>query len=255
MKTSWSASMLLTVAIVAAGCTVAVDGTVRPAPKLKPTPLAGETVKQVLLDDAALSKMLNQSFKADDNLPPWYGGSDKLQGIYGPASPADCVGVTKLQEKSAYRSANISKLAGESWWHDADAGSAKVISVEEGVTAFRTSADANALFTKFTQQWQQCNGATLTLQGDRINFTDTISDVRTANSVLAATVSVVSDISGLGGSTIPEARAIGVRVNCLVEVGIAFYSSRSPSDQGSADINTSAIDIAHVMMDRISGLG
>jgi hypothetical protein len=254
MKTAWSAVTFLMVAIVTAGCTVAVDGTARPAAKLKPTPLAGQTIKQVLLDDAALSKMLNQSFAADHNLPPWYGGSDQLQGIYGPASPAECVGVTKLQEKSAYHSANIVNLAGESWWHDADAGSAKVISVEEGVTALRTAADANDLFAKFTQQWQQCNGTTLTMQGDRINFTDTISDVRTANSVLAATVSVVSDISGLGGSTIPEARAIGVRVNCLVEVSVAFYSSRSPSDQGSADINGSAVDIAHILMDKISEL-
>jgi hypothetical protein len=254
MKASWSALTALVVAITAAGCTVNIGGTARPAPHLKPTPLAGPTIKQVLLDDAALSKVLNQSFKADANLPPWYGSSDQLRGTYGPASPADCVGVTKLQEKSAYQSADIKNLAGESWWHDSDAGSAKVISVEEGVTALRTAADANALFAKFTQQWQQCAGATLTLHGDRISFTDAISDVRTANSVLAASVSVVSDISGLGGSTIPEARAIGVRVNCLVEVDIAFYSSQSPSDQGSADINTSAIDIAHIMMDKISGL-
>jgi hypothetical protein len=242
----------LLVLTLATGCTDVIRGTARPARNLKPKPLTGQTIKQVLLDGPALSKILDQSFKPDASLPPWFGGPDKLRRAYSVSpSRTDCLGVIALEEKTTYRSTNIKDVAGESWWHDG--GSAKVISVTEGIITFPTAADANALFTKFTAQWQQCDGVTTTLPGDKISFTDTISDVRVANSVLAATVSVKSDIGG-GGSGFPEARAIGVRVNCLVEVEISFYSSRRPSDQGSGDVNTSAIDIAHIMMDKISAL-
>ncbi|MDT5347168.1 MAG: hypothetical protein QOH91_455 [Mycobacterium sp.] len=119
----------------------------------------------------------------------------------------------------------------------------------EGVVTLPTAADANALFSKFTAQWQQCDGATVDLPGTTWHFTETISAIRLANSVLAATVGVKSD-----RSTIPHARAIGVRVNCLVEVDIAFYSSRDPGQQGSGDPNTSGIDIAHILMGKVSAL-
>jgi hypothetical protein len=37
----------------------------------------------------------------------------------------------------------------------------------------------------------------------------------------------------------------------LVEVEVTFFGITYPSDQGSADINTSAIDIAHAVMEKI----
>jgi PknH-like extracellular domain len=196
--------------------------------------------------------MLHQSFRTDSHLPPWFGGADQLRHAYSDSpSRTDCLGVLTLQEKGTYQSANVEEVAGESWWHDG--GSAKVISVTEGVITLTTAADANALFEKFTAQWQQCDGVSVELPGERMSFTDTISDVRVANSVVAATVAVKSNLSGLS-STMPEARAIGVRANCLVEVEIAFYSSPRSSDQGTADVDTSGIDIAHTMMDKVSAL-
>lgn len=42
-----------------------------------------------------------------------------------------------------------------------------------------------------------------------------------------------------------------MRGNCLVEVEVTFFGITYPSDQGSADINTSAIDIAHAVMEKI----
>jgi PknH-like extracellular domain len=53
----------------------------------------------------------------------------------------------------------------------------------------------------------------------------------------------------------PQARAIGIRSNCLVEVQVVFFGGRRSSDPGSADVNSSAIDVAHVLMDRVSALG
>ncbi|MGZ4514690.1 MAG: sensor domain-containing protein, partial [Mycobacterium sp.] len=72
---------------------------------------------------------------------------------------------------------------------------------------------------------------------------------------LAATLSIDTQLPGIPSSgPRPEARAIGVRGNCLVEVEIAFFGSTSPSNEGSGDVHRSAIDIAHAMMDKVSGL-
>jgi predicted alternative tryptophan synthase beta-subunit len=52
----------------------------------------------------------------------------------------------------------------------------------------------------------------------------------------------------------PQARALGVQMNCLVEVQVVFFGERRSSDPGSADINTSAVDVAHAMMDKVNAL-
>lgn len=248
-KARWYAVFPLLTLLLAIGCG-GIEGSARPAPGLKPRPLMGETIKQVLLDDAALGKILNQRFKADAHLPPRFGGPEKLQTGFGVITPAECAGVTTMTARSAYSSYEVKNVARESWW--IDGGPAKVISVAEAVVALPTATDADALFAKFSDQWDGCNGKTVTVEGSGLNFADEISDVRVANSVLAATVSV--QLSGSSTGKRPEARAIGVRGNCLVEVEITFFSTQSPSDQGSGDPHTSAIDIAHIMMDKISAL-
>ncbi|QUR68237.1 sensor domain-containing protein [Mycobacterium spongiae] len=251
MRATWSAMVTVLVAALATGCTAVITGTAYPAPGMKPRPLAGSIIKEVLLDGTALSRMLDQPFAADPELPPRFGGSDELSGAYVLSSPVECVGVVAMLQRAAYQSANVTHVARESWWDDGDSG--KVISVDEAVVALPTAAEADALFTKFSQQWDTCDGTVLTLRSARLSFRDQIEDVRVANSVLAATVSEEST-SGSHSGTIPEARAIGVRVNCLVEVEVAFYSAHSQSDQGSGEVSTSAIDIARTMMEKISAL-
>ncbi|WP_231978478.1 MULTISPECIES: sensor domain-containing protein [unclassified Mycobacterium] len=248
---------LLTVAL-ATGCTV--DGTARPAPNLKPRPVIGQPVKKVLLDDAELSKLLGQSFGSKNELPARFGGPEVLQPAFGAASPANCVGVTSMMVKDAYRSADVKNAARETWWNQR--GPAKVISVAEGVVALSSTGGAAALFQQFAQQWRDCEGTTVTIGRpsiiiDRpaIVFSDTISEVRVSESVLAATVSIDTQLPGIPSSgPRPEARAIGVRGNCLVEVEVAFFNSTRSSDEGSGDVHRSAIDIAHAMMDKVSGL-
>jgi len=101
-------------------------------------------------------------------------------------------------------------------------------------------------------QWSQCDGKTLTVPSD-VYPQDAISDVRSADSVVAATV-----VQDPGAHSIlvsaPEARAMGVRANCLVEVEVSFTGIAYPSDRGSADVETSAVDIARAMMHKISSL-
>jgi hypothetical protein len=118
---------------------------------------------------------------------------------------------------------------------------AKVISVTESVVALPSTVAADALFATLTQQWNRCNGATVTpdLPSGR-GPTAVISDVRAADSVLAAHVDAVNTFR------ITSGRAVGVRVNCLVEVGVAFFSDHRPDG--------TAVRIAHQMMDKVTRL-
>ena len=246
---------LTVVAALAVGCGPVVDGTAKPAPNLKPRPLTGETVRQVPLDDAALSRMLNQPFVA--RKPPEFGGPEKLYQRDEAVSPANCLGVTAMLQKSVYQTgpqpAQVKDVASESWWNNGEP--AQVISVIQGVVTLPSAAQAEALFAQFSQQWQQCKDTTTTEQTGPISTTNAISDVRVANSVVAATNTATSVLPNMPPlRPTPQARAIGVQLNCLVEVEVVFYGDRRPSDPGSANLDTSAIDIAHAMMDKISAL-
>jgi hypothetical protein len=237
------------VAALAVGCGGIVDGTAKPAPNLKPRPLTGETVRQVLLDDAALSRMLSQPFVG--RTPPTFGGPDKLNDRS--VSPADCLGVTAMLQKGVYQSADVKDVASESWWNNGEP--AQVISVMEGVVTLPTAAQAEALFAKFSQQWRQCKGTTTTEQNGPIKTTTDIGDVRVANSLVAVTNTATSVLPNMPPlQPAPKARALGVRLNCLVEVEVVFFGDRRPSDPGSANPDTSAVDVAHAMMDKVSAL-
>src|SRR4029077_19812858 len=109
MRTVGSATALALVAALAVGCGPVVDGTAKPAPNLKPRPLTGATVRQVLLDDAALSRMLDQPFVA--RMPPEVGGPDKLFEPDTQVSPSPCLGVTAMLQKSVYESADVNDVA------------------------------------------------------------------------------------------------------------------------------------------------
>jgi len=246
-----SALALAVVAALAVGCGGVVDGTAKPAPNLKPRPLTGQTVRQVPLGNAALSRMLGQPFVARQ--PPEFGGPDKLFQPDNQSSPADCRGVTVMLQKSVYESAGVKVVAYESWWNNGDP--AQVISVMEGVVTLPTAAQAEALFAKFSEQWQHCDGAKATEQTGPISTTNVISDIRVTNTVVAATNTATAALPNMPAlQSTPQARAIGVRLNCLVEVEVVFFGDRRPSDPGSANLDTSGTDIAHAMMDRVSAL-
>jgi hypothetical protein len=245
--------LIVMLAMGLAGCNRSVAGEAQPAGNLKPRPLIGEPIKQVLLDDVALSNALKQTFTTKSDLPARFGGAEKLLSAYGLVTPVDCVGVTNMMEESAYHGADVKNVARETLWNAR--GPSKVISVSEGVVALPSVGEASALFDKFAQRWDGCNGSTVTIDGGAISFSDSISDVRDNNSVLAATVTVDTRLAGApSNGPRPEARAVGVRANCLVEVDIAFFSAQGPDDQGSGDLNTSAGDLAHLMMDKVTQL-
>jgi hypothetical protein len=223
---------------LAAGCMAVVDGTPHPSRGLTPRPLIGQTVKQVLLDDSEVSKIIGQPFTSKADLPPRFGGRELIFGL--PASPSQCAGVAYELHQSSYATADVRTVAQESWW-TVGVRDAKVIDVSEAVVALPTAAAADALFAKFTQAWNLCNGTAVTsLFPSGGGGRATISDVRVRDSVLAATVETGTSF------TITSARAVGVRVNCLVEVDVAFFANQQPAG--------AAVDIAHAMMNKISSL-
>ena len=233
------------------GCGSVVAGTAKPARNLKPRPLTAQTIRRVLLNDVALSRMLKQPFVA--RMPPVFGGADKLFQPDNQGSSGNCLGVTTMLQNSVYGSAGVQGVASESWWNNGDP--AQVISVMEGVAALPTAAQAQALFAKFPAQWLQCNGTTTTEQTGPISTTTAIGDVRVTNTVLAATNTATSVLPNMPPlSPTPQARAVGVQLNCIVEVEVVFFGDRRPSDPGSADVDTSAVDIARAMMAKVRAL-
>ncbi|HEY1840046.1 MAG TPA: sensor domain-containing protein [Mycobacterium sp.] len=251
MRTVGRATVGTVIAVLAVGCGPVVGGTARPAPNLKRRPLSGHIVKQVLLDDVVLSRMLGQPFVSRQ--PAQFGGADKLDQRDAPASSADCLGVTAMLQKSVYDSADVQTVASESWWNNGDP--AQVISVMEGVVALPSAEQAQTLFAKFPPQWQQCRGATTIDQTGPISTTTVIDDIHVTDSVVAATNTATATLPNMPAlQPTPQARAIGVRLNCLVEVEVVFFGDRQPSDPGSGNPDTSAIDIARAMMEKVSEL-
>ncbi len=226
------------VAALGTGCAAAVDGTPRAATGMTPRPVIGSTIEQALLDRAELAKVLDLSVKALQ--PPRLGGSKKLFHIVAPG-PNECLGVLAELQSTSYQSADVQDVAWESWL-DAKTTPAVVIAVDEGVVALPTAVEADTLFSTFAQQWNRCNGKTADYRSQSYRITD----VRVSDSVLAATVETAPT---------PIARAIGVRVNCVVEVKVPLSTDEGPLPVGGAtDPETRAIDIARLMMDKVSKL-
>jgi hypothetical protein len=243
VRIGWIVAALVAVPLVA-GCAVVIGGAGRPAAGMTPRPLTGQVIKQVLLDDGELSKLLAQSFKREPKLPPRFGGPDELSPL--PASPPECAGVSFPLFEAAYRSADVKTVAQEIWFDDRTAD-AKVITVDEAVVALPTAADADALFAQFAEHWTQCKGTTVTRPSlTRFDpWTYKVVDAQLADSVLAASEFEVA-APAIPLEPEPVARALGVRVNCLVEVEVSFFSDHSA--------DTTAIDVAHRMMDKVSDL-
>ncbi|MHC9293860.1 sensor domain-containing protein [Mycobacterium sp. LTG2003] len=245
--------LLMATLVLATGCTRMVDGAVEPAPDLAPKPLTGQNVAQALPEMDELTDILEQQLKEDTYVDPRSGGLDDMPdglATESDASPHDCVGAVTPMQRSTYESAAVTDIAGEQWEGDEPGGA--VLAAEAGVVALDSVASANELFDAFAEQWQDCEGTTVTIVKEQVRggyFTDTVSDVRVEDSIVAATVDFGHTIDG---SSSPVARALGVRANCLVEVDVAFFSN--PSSRKGGDVETSAIEIARLMMDKISEL-
>ena len=242
---------LLSIGLLATACTIVTGGKAQAPPGLESRSLTGQTIKRVLLGHETLSRILQQPFIIDHRLPPRFGGPEALQDL-GSTAPVDCLGVAEMLHQSVYESSKVAHVAAENWRHVFL--TAKVTGVKEGVVSLPTAADANALFARFAQQWQRCDGQTLVLPDPVLRLKATVTNVQIAPSVLVGTVSIAFASSSSNTAPILAGRAIGVRGNCLVEVEVDFFSASSRSLQGSSITNATAFDVAQAMMDKVSEL-
>ncbi|OBK66687.1 hypothetical protein A5653_02375 [Mycobacterium colombiense] len=251
-NSSWRAAALITTAMMIAGCAVTVDGAAHPTPGVAPRSISGQTVTRVLLGKTALSRIAKQPLRIDPRYPPIFGGPDALAGGKAPW-PNDCNGVAMMLQHSAYRDSNVKDVARTTWQPDTD--STAITQVEEGVVSLATAADAQALFMKFSRQWQRCEGKTVPVASGPIKLNVKVDNVQTAASVTAATMSIDLDSPNPRVEDgLPAQRAIGVRDNCLLEVEVDFGNNANPSPQQPGEVNTTALDIAQVMRDKVNAL-
>ena len=244
-------AILLAVAALAAACSATVRGTARPAPDATAGRLDGHAVQRVLLGQSALSRIVRQPLSIDPGFPPTFGGPGILQGDAS-TQPGGCVGVAVMFAQSAYRNSNVKYIAQETWRPVAE--SARVTWVKEGVVSLPTVAEAEALFAKFSREWQRCDEQTVPLPGGAFGLQVKVNNVQVAADVIAANTWIqMNSPNPLLTDAIPGGRAIGVRDNCLIEVEVDF-ARPNPSVKGSGEVDTSALDIAQVMRDKVSAL-
>jgi hypothetical protein len=252
MRSLWRFTALLAIALAAAGCSATINGTARPAPVARPRSLSGHNIKRVLLGRSALSQIVKQPVDIDPRFPPSFGGPETLQGNSS-GWAADCIGVAVMLQQRVYQGSDVKDVALMTWRRASASG--VVTRVKEGVLSLPTAADAEALFVKFSRHWQQCEGKTVPLTGETFKLKARVTNVQVASSVLAATTSIELDSPNpLVQDGIPAGRAIGMRDNCLIEVEVDFVGRSNLSPQQSADVNTSALDIAQIMRDKVGAL-
>lgn len=242
---------VLGIGLLATACTVVTGGKAQAPPSVEPKPLIGEAITQVLVGDKTLSRILNQPFVIDSRLPPRFGGPEALQRVAS-SSSAECLGVAEMLHQVVYGASNVNDVAVEAWRHAAR--DAQLTSVKEGVVSLGSAAEAHALFARFAEQWQSCDGHTVSLPDAVFKLQAAIAHVQVAPSVLAGTLAIALESGHAEPASIPAGRAIGVRGNCLVEVEVDFFNAPPRSLDGSSVTNATAFDIAHVMMERVSAL-
>lgn len=232
-------SVLLIVLLAATGCADVVSGTVRPAPGLKPRPLTGQTVPQVLSADSEMSAMFNQSFQTDEIVGSENGGPEILYPSARLGGQQECAGIAHVLVQTTYVGSDVQQVAAHSWTNTSPyAQQPAVVGLDEGVVALPSAAAADAVFTKLVEQGHHCVGANVTWAAGR--FTDEISDVHLTDSVLVATIR-----QRYNGMSMLGERAITVRANCVLEVSVSYFHDRD---------RKSAADVARLMTNKLNAL-
>lgn len=242
----------ITLALVTVGlmtsCTVTSAGSARPASSLTEFLTTGEHLEKILPDEAQLSSILQNRITEDPRYPLTLGGIEEMTNGWfsNPRNtPRDCLGVVfNSAQRNIYRGTNLQGFASNNWKTLRPAISG-AISLGARVTAMRTIAAADNLFTHFVDQWEGCRGATVTIfkpDTDTLKYRMTIDNVDFSGTTLSANVQSIPMEAGM--VPIFYARALGVRGNCLVDVNVLF----------ATDPNDSAIRIANLMMDKVGNL-
>ncbi len=233
------------VTALVASCTGIVGGSALPAPGLAPHPVLGETLKKVLANAGQLTAALHQPVWPSNARPPMFGGIDTIpNGLFSnpKSGPRECLGIVLAIQQNSYRSADAAvQQFASSEWNVGQSMDIKAFLVAVSAVGIDTASGADAVFATFSRQWSHCNDTTVTVfdpNSDKVQSTDRITGVRVADSIISATVQAIDP----DGSSLLVTRALGVRVNCIIETTVIY----------AGDPGTGAVDIAHAMLDNVS---
>lgn len=226
--------------MVLSGCAVTVDGSARRHTS------AGAALQELLPRADEIATAVGNPIEPSG--PPHAGSIDALpNGIRDSegASPLDCLGAVTPLMRVVYESAGVQAVA---WADFARFGhSATVSSVETGVVQLGADAEASRMFSRFTAQWQSCEGTTVTIHAGAAGGLDlTVTRVRVEGPILSAII--LSD--GGDGSVFPTEHAVGVAADCIVDVDVAI----TDPDPSRRETRGRAAEIVRLMLARISAV-
>jgi hypothetical protein len=217
---AWLAAMAAFAAC--AGCTGTVSGSAEPARDSAGIIGIGRSVPQILPTSAQLASAL-RSPVADDGYPPSVGGPDVLvpgREVSG-KDGAECLGVTDPFRKASYQGAPVRAVAIQGW-HGVESSHW----VDAGVIALTSPHDAKAIFARFAEQWQRCQGKSVTLRNVKSKapeYRNDIAAVQEANGLLTAVVTLSSFYDNVA---FPSERALGVAYNCVIDINVTDFDFR-----------------------------
>lgn len=186
----------------------------------------------VLPTDSELSEALGYPVTIDG--PPTIRNGAKLRNTFigsRDVAERDCIGVVSPLETEAYGSAPLVAVtfASES-------------AATYGAAVFDSPRSAGETFKRFADQWRACDGRTVVKALGGVDMRDAISDVRLADRIASAVITVTSD----EGSPVVVGRGLGVSQDCMVEVELVYDD---PADAGKA--SDRAIRLVESMLSRV----
>ncbi|OBH74618.1 hypothetical protein A5681_12555 [Mycobacterium scrofulaceum] len=234
------AAALVGISLLSTGCVTTVTGTPARAGHLGAATLP---LEQVLPDGAEINAAVGNELPPHG--PAQVGGIDLLpNGIRdsGDATPIQCLGVVAPAMRVVYEPGHVHAVATQDYWNY-DSGVA-VFSATAAAIKLASTADAQRLFASFVEQWQRCDGATVTTFTHDSSNTELYSkatETRVDGPVLSATV-VAWDNHHAPPS--PDERAVGVKGDVIADVKVA--------DGPRAQAGRRAIDLVEVMLRKVS---
>lgn len=223
----------IAVSILTAGCALSSTGTAIPerkqssqtsaptSPPSSPSPFAW--LASVLPNSAELSTALGYSVTVDEL--PSVGDITRLRNtMVGSRSVTEpeCIGVISSLEKVVYDNTPILAVT-----------SATEAAATFGAVAFDSAKNAQIAYARFADQWLRCDGRTMRKSAADYVVEHTISDVDVVDNVLYATDTVTST----GGDPVVVKRALGVALDCIVEVELPL-DARINHSPGMGDAGT-----------------
>ena len=201
---------VVSAAVLLAACAKTVDGTARTAPgagPVAPSPTAApadNSLASILPDTAQWSSALGFHVHLE-GMPARVGGVEQLgrQDVLGEWSERECLGVVQPLLQSVFDGAPVRAVVGSF-----------VSGVTVGAVELTSPTDAQTLFKRFADRWQQCQGKTVVQHQSSDTFIQDITNVAATDTVLSAT------IEGRVPPNPPQPteRALGMTASCIVDV-------------------------------------